>query len=332
MNNDNDNLGKEKSPLLVQLEMYGDPRKITKWANGKRANGKDDYVAKLGLTADDVPELLAIAKKWIDSRDDWPDDKKYVAGYAPIHAWRCLAQLRVPEAIPVLLEMLDPLDKSEDDWYLTEFPEMFGCFGEAALGPLREYLADGTHGVFPRIAVSDGLAALAKAKTQASGEAVQALLDVLSRVEDAEPELNGFIVANLLDLKDARIVTAEEIADVIEQAHAADCVHPSVCGNWNAVRKELGIEGTGLVSEALASREIGLMSPLGDVDDDDFFGDDEGDGGDEKDDEEFSPDVQVNPLFSDTPAAAPIRSTPKIGRNDPCPCGSGKKYKKCCAE
>ena len=22
--------------------------------------------------------------------------------------------------------------------------------------------------------------------------------------------------------------------------------------------------------------------------------------------------------------------TPKLGRNDPCPCGSGKKYKKCC--
>ncbi len=26
----------------------------------------------------------------------------------------------------------------------------------------------------------------------------------------------------------------------------------------------------------------------------------------------------------------PLTSTPKIGRNDPCPCGSGKKYKKCC--
>lgn len=24
------------------------------------------------------------------------------------------------------------------------------------------------------------------------------------------------------------------------------------------------------------------------------------------------------------------RSTPKVGRNDPCPCGSGKKYKHCC--
>ncbi|MGM9652833.1 MAG: preprotein translocase subunit SecA [Eubacteriales bacterium] len=25
-----------------------------------------------------------------------------------------------------------------------------------------------------------------------------------------------------------------------------------------------------------------------------------------------------------------VRKTPKVGRNDPCPCGSGKKYKKCC--
>ncbi|MES2564969.1 MAG: SEC-C metal-binding domain-containing protein [Pseudomonadota bacterium] len=25
-----------------------------------------------------------------------------------------------------------------------------------------------------------------------------------------------------------------------------------------------------------------------------------------------------------------IRPTPKIGRNEPCPCGRGKKYKKCC--
>ncbi|MCG2879304.1 SEC-C domain-containing protein, partial [Obesumbacterium proteus] len=23
---------------------------------------------------------------------------------------------------------------------------------------------------------------------------------------------------------------------------------------------------------------------------------------------------------------------PQVGRNDPCPCGSGKKYKKCCGQ
>jgi len=31
------------------------------------------------------------------------------------------------------------------------------------------------------------------------------------------------------------------------------------------------------------------------------------------------------------PKGQPVRrEQPKIGRNDPCPCGSGKKYKKCC--
>jgi len=32
-----------------------------------------------------------------------------------------------------------------------------------------------------------------------------------------------------------------------------------------------------------------------------------------------------------TPRDPYIRSAPKVGRNDPCPCGSGKKSKKCCA-
>ena len=30
------------------------------------------------------------------------------------------------------------------------------------------------------------------------------------------------------------------------------------------------------------------------------------------------------------PKPATVRKDQKVGRNDPCPCGSGKKYKKCC--
>jgi preprotein translocase subunit SecA len=30
--------------------------------------------------------------------------------------------------------------------------------------------------------------------------------------------------------------------------------------------------------------------------------------------------------------AKPVRTGPKVGRNDPCPCGSGKKYKNCCGK
>jgi len=35
-------------------------------------------------------------------------------------------------------------------------------------------------------------------------------------------------------------------------------------------------------------------------------------------------------IFPAGPGETYLRSGPKIGRNDPCPCGSGKKYKKCC--
>jgi uncharacterized protein len=31
-----------------------------------------------------------------------------------------------------------------------------------------------------------------------------------------------------------------------------------------------------------------------------------------------------------TAASAGRTKNPKIGRNDPCPCGSGRKYKRCC--
>jgi uncharacterized protein len=34
------------------------------------------------------------------------------------------------------------------------------------------------------------------------------------------------------------------------------------------------------------------------------------------------------PSFADQPN--PFAGTPKVGRNDPCPCGSGRKYKHCC--
>ena len=35
-------------------------------------------------------------------------------------------------------------------------------------------------------------------------------------------------------------------------------------------------------------------------------------------------------LYKEQKASGTIRKEKKIGRNDPCPCGSGKKYKKCC--
>lgn len=37
-------------------------------------------------------------------------------------------------------------------------------------------------------------------------------------------------------------------------------------------------------------------------------------------------------LYKEQKKSGTIVKGPKVGRNDPCPCGSGKKYKKCCGK
>ena len=41
------------------------------------------------------------------------------------------------------------------------------------------------------------------------------------------------------------------------------------------------------------------------------------------------PKAEPEAEAAEAPAMAPVRTEPKIGRNEPCPCGSGKKYKHC---
>jgi preprotein translocase subunit SecA len=45
-----------------------------------------------------------------------------------------------------------------------------------------------------------------------------------------------------------------------------------------------------------------------------------------------NPSDVVNEASEAVAKAKPIRTGPKVGRNDPCPCGSGKKFKQCCGK
>ena len=47
---------------------------------------------------------------------------------------------------------------------------------------------------------------------------------------------------------------------------------------------------------------------------------------------EIFSESELKKLFKEQKESTTIRKGKKIGRNDPCPCGSGKKYKKCCGK
>ncbi len=46
--------------------------------------------------------------------------------------------------------------------------------------------------------------------------------------------------------------------------------------------------------------------------------------------ENLLPAERRKELYKEQKNSGTVRKEKKIGRNDPCPCGSGKKYKKCC--
>ena len=45
---------------------------------------------------------------------------------------------------------------------------------------------------------------------------------------------------------------------------------------------------------------------------------------------EIDSEEELKKVYKEQKESTRIRKEKKIGRNDPCPCGSGKKYKKCC--
>ena len=45
---------------------------------------------------------------------------------------------------------------------------------------------------------------------------------------------------------------------------------------------------------------------------------------------EIFSEEELKKFYKEQKESTTIRKHKKIGRNDPCPCGSGKKYKKCC--
>ena len=47
---------------------------------------------------------------------------------------------------------------------------------------------------------------------------------------------------------------------------------------------------------------------------------------------EIYSEEELKKLYKEQKESTTIRKEKKIGRNDSCPCGSGKKYKKCCGK
>jgi hypothetical protein len=224
----------EYPPPLDRLFRMGEVEWGVEW------QGDDpDYVGDLGLTAEHVPALLEIARRQADL-EDLPDDD---AGWAPVHAWRALAQLRAVEAVEPLLNLQKILDETADEFHMYDFPVVFGMIGPPAIPALTAYLHNADNPHYLRIAVGEGLCNVGLRYPEARSEALAPLKEQLARFEENADDFNGYLIAQLTRLR------AVEAAETIERAFAANRVEEGTTGHWGKVRKELGVPGMGLAPD-----------------------------------------------------------------------------------
>ncbi|MEM7556241.1 MAG: DUF1186 domain-containing protein [Cyanobacteria bacterium P01_A01_bin.84] len=201
-----------------------------------------DYIAELSFGSQHIPELIQIAvdKELIGSDSDSLDGS--LQKWAPIHAWRILALLPVEDgiilkelhqAIASLMELFHELE--DNDWVAEEIPKVYGIIGENAIAPLRDYIKDETHGIFPRVTAVNSLQEIATQHSQARSKCIAVLSEQLKLFAENPNDLNTFIITSLIELR------AKESALLIKNVLIANKVDEHIVGSWEEVQEHLGI-------------------------------------------------------------------------------------------
>lgn len=208
------------TPPVSQLISLGDARK----------KEEIDYLA-MGLGPDHVPDLC----RMLLDEELWWAGSESVEVWSAVHAWRALAQIGSPDAIPTLVTLMGRIDAYEDDWTAEELPDVFAAIGPVALPALTRFLAGQKQGKWARITCISCMETMVKAHPETQAECTGIIMRQLGQYDRQPPTLNAFLISPLLDWQ------ATEAAPVIEAAFKADRIDASVCGDWEDVQIALGL-------------------------------------------------------------------------------------------
>jgi hypothetical protein len=264
-----------------------------------------------------------------DEEDGWDPEKHEIAK----HALFLLAELEAVEALPMVLNLLRQGQELLDFWFgdfLTEdYWEIIYHLGQHKLPELMAFLKEPDNNVFARHAVPAAMEQIAMHHPERKAEIIEWYREAFvfflknqgkERIIDAE--LIGFMVSDCIDIE------AVELTDIIELLFKCNLVDRSITGSLVSVKEDLP-------KRRRYSSKRKIFDDIYERYDDAlqtwyyYYKDDE--------EHQHLPNMRGydTPLddemeYKDDFSQTVVRKEEKVGRNDPCPCGSGRKYKKCC--
>lgn len=244
------------------------------------------------------------------------DNEYFVELDFPTHALLLLTHIKSEKAIPTLLEVLKQNDDYIDFWYgdaLFELmkPVLFYSHKNNEQDFLS-FIKEPNVNAYSKSIVSETLLQILYFKSDANRQELlsycENVLDFLIENKENKNILDTeFIGLFISDLVDYRTV---ELLPKIKQLFDLDIVGYWVCGDYESILEDI----TGDVKIETPKKYTKFLEVYADFNKRWFPTDENPNFFNDKDD------------YFDKPYISP----PKVGRNEPCPCGSGKKYKKCC--
>jgi hypothetical protein len=136
----------------------------------------------------------------------------------------------------------------------------------------------------------------------------------------------------------------KELLPKIEQLFETELINPGVGGDYDSIAEIIEQQDLMLIGKEFIQADIfrkhqmyikNLEAFEAEVEDEMGFLEDDDDYYPIEEDEsrELNPDDYEHAISDESDYFAPqdpVKKDKKVGRNNPCPCGSGKKYKKCC--
>jgi hypothetical protein len=256
----------------------------------------------------------------------------------PLHALFLITELKAVEKLPVVLDLLRQSNDFHHFWFSDHTTETLWHFiyhlGSEQLELLISFMEEPASSYLGKWAVISGVTQMGLHHPERKEEIIhwyESLVDFYIENHNdpalADPEVVSNVICELCDLNAVRLLPK------IEQLYKLDLVYTGIPGTYESVREDIVkqishskyqvFESIFDHYEHITTTWYGYMT-------EEQYAEKEA-----KKREEIERDYAFNPLqihkpHERQPQVTFKRNFPKTGRNDPCPCGSGKKYKKCC--
>jgi hypothetical protein len=284
-----------------------------------------------------IPELIGMLQYIINNEDE-DIDSTY---WGHMFAVYLLAQFRAKEAYPLVIELLE-LPESRLELLFGDFGGLDSVMASVSCGDMsliKQLIENRNADDYIRCSSQDALVTLYVKDLVSREDLIRYYKELFEGRLEKEPTVVWDILVDY-----CLMIHADELIDQIMDAFDAGLVWEGSISKADvlkafAIDKEIAIEKLkNNCSYHLIDDVIEEMSSWDCFNEDNLNEDEIADQLLENASKLISEeDVQKfkkrkEKYYYDPPPSEPIRTEPKIGRNQPCPCGSGKKYKKCCGK